>query len=288
MNDGVLLECGRCPYLIDRDRRILCRRPAAVPVTAVLASGEFDPGLWIASGDIEAMLARGFLREGWEFWTPSCVDCQQCIPMRIPVGLFSPSRSQRRAWRRNQDLVVDLATAEFTEEKYQLCCRHRQKFTHSPPLTRQDFQMRYGWLGSGMRELRYFQEGKLVGLGWIEPTPRAAMSHEFWYHTERRRSLGIFSILYEIEWCRRTGREYLYLGHYVRDCPWMAYKAAFLPHELLVPGTGWQERESSGHPGHFPTSVSSSGGKPPDLTKRPSRGVYEQEETSHQDTGNPR
>ena len=47
-------------------------------------------------------------------------------------------------------------------------------------------------------------------------------------------SLGVFSILTQVELCRRLGLRYLYLGLYIADCPAMVYKGRYLPHQRLV------------------------------------------------------
>ncbi len=39
--------------------------------------------------------------------------------------------------------------------------------------------------------------------------------------------------------CRTWGLRYLYLGLYIAECPSMAYKATYLPHERLLHGR-WQ------------------------------------------------
>jgi arginine-tRNA-protein transferase len=51
-----------------------------------------------------------------------------------------------------------------------------------------------------------------------------------------RVSLGTYSVLREIDLCRQTQRQYLYLGFYIAQAPHMAYKARFHPHERLVGG----------------------------------------------------
>jgi arginine-tRNA-protein transferase len=49
-------------------------------------------------------------------------------------------------------------------------------------------------------------------------------------------SPGVFSVLEQIELCKRWGLRWLYLGLYVRNCSSMAYKARYLPHERLLDG----------------------------------------------------
>jgi len=233
----LLREGGACQYLPDRDCRYIVVT-SMVPVGQALALDP-EPSRLIGPDTMEEMLARGFFRQGFEFWRYSCEGCQQCIPMRLDVRRFRASRSQRRAWRRNHDTRVEIGTPELTEEKYALICRHRAKFAFTRPFPWDSCFLMWMQLGDNALEFRYYREGRLVGLGLLDPTPRVAASLEFWHEVDPRRSLGTFSLLYEIEWARETGREYLYLGPWVEGSPTMGYKSNFRPHELLAPGAGW-------------------------------------------------
>ena len=84
------------------------------------------------------------------------------------------------------------------------------------------------------REMLYVREGRLVGVGLVDVLDQGVSSIYF-YHDPQWRDAGpgTFSILQELEFCRRTGRPYLYLGYWIAECPSMAYKANFGPHELL-------------------------------------------------------
>ena len=233
----LLRDGGPCQYLPDRDCRYLVLA-TTVSVGQALAMDP-EPARVIGTQTMEEMLARGFFRQGYEFWRYSCMHCQQCVPLRIPVQRFQRSRSQRRAWRRNQDLRIEIGSPELTEEKYALITRHRAKFGQTRLFPWDSCFLMWMQLGELTREFCYYLEGRLVGLGLLDPTPSAAASLEFWHEVDRRRSLGTFSLLYEIEWARDSGREYLYLGPWVEGSQSMGYKSAFRPHELLAPGAGW-------------------------------------------------
>jgi len=48
-----------------------------------------------------------------------------------------------------------------------------------------------------------------------------------------KRSLGTFSILYEIHEAARLGLKWLYLGYWIKGCAKMNYKNQFSPAEFL-------------------------------------------------------
>lgn len=226
-------DCGPCPYL-PAPRRWR---------TLSLEVLELDPA------EFELMLEQGYRRCATSCYVNVCNDCTACIPIRVPVAGFQMSRSQRSSWKKNQDLTVDVVDARYTEEAYRLYADYCEaKFGKSRPSP----AAYAGFLVDNLGFTKHFEyrlDGKLVGLGVVDVMPNASNSVYFAYDVETGpRRLGTFSLLYEIEWCRQTGREFVYLGFYVKDCRSMRYKAAFAPHEILRRETGWRPPE----PGETP------------------------------------
>jgi arginine-tRNA-protein transferase len=50
------------------------------------------------------------------------------------------------------------------------------------------------------------------------------------------RSLGVYSILWQIEECKRRSLDYLYLGYWIENCRKMEYKTKYRPLELFIYG----------------------------------------------------
>ena len=55
---------------------------------------------------------------------------------------------------------------------------------------------------------------------------------------QTKRSLGIWSVLWLVEECRRRGHPFVYLGYWIAESPKMAYKDRFPALERLDEG-GW-------------------------------------------------
>ena len=49
------------------------------------------------------LIEQGFRRSGDEIYAPHCPHCSACIPARLPVEKFKPSRSQKRCINKNID-----------------------------------------------------------------------------------------------------------------------------------------------------------------------------------------
>jgi arginine-tRNA-protein transferase len=86
-------------------------------------------------------------------------------------------------------------------------------------------------------ELSYWHKDQLVAIA-IADVGKNAVSAVYCYYDPSFQllSLGTYSVLREVEFCRATGRQYLYLGFYIAQSPHMVYKARFLPHQRLIDG----------------------------------------------------
>jgi len=226
------LEEHPCPYL-----------PGRTAQNRAFLANSLPPALY------HELMDASFRRSGTLFYQPICSGCRECRPIRVPVEKFEPSRSQRRAWRRNEDLAVHVASPPaVSEEKFNLYARYVrgrhdpqreedfdgfEKFLYRSPVESVELTFR---LPDPSRTL--------VGVGICDVCAGRSLSTVYFYFDpvhSRRRSLGIFSSLWEIEFARRMGIGYYYLGYHVRGCAAMSYKAQLRPCEVLDPDGVWRE-----------------------------------------------
>ncbi|MFQ5502811.1 MAG: arginyltransferase [Phycisphaerae bacterium] len=222
MQDGA----HECPYL-----------PGRIAEDEFIVSSELKPS------DYEHLMDQGFRRSGRIVYRPICDGCRECVPLRVPVDRFSPSRSQRRAWRRNQDLQIEIGPPRSTDEKWRIFTDYLA-YQHDDAMSdeREGFDAFLYDSATETVEFVYRSVGHVVGVGIVDVCPNCLSSVFFYFDpAEARRSLGVYSALYEIEMCRAWGRSYWYAGFYVRDCRRMNYKADYRPYELLGPGGVWWE-----------------------------------------------
>ena len=83
-------------------------------------------------------------------------------------------------------------------------------------------------------ELLYFLDERLICVALVDVLPRAVSAVYAYYEPEMRsRSLGVYSILRQIDLARVNERPYVYLGYRVNGSPSMIYKANYKPHQIL-------------------------------------------------------
>jgi len=194
-----------------------------------------DPELY------HALMDRGFRRSGCLVFRPVCPACRECVPLRVPVEVFRPTRSQRRVLRRNRDLRVTVGAPKLTDRKHRMYAAYLDD-QHDGTMSRSRRALSDFLYDSPVNTLEfcYRLKNRLVAVS-IADRSRAALSsvYVFFDPRFRRRSLGTFSALWEIDFCRRAGTAFYYLGYYVAGSARMNYKARFRPCEILDPSRGW-------------------------------------------------
>lgn len=182
------------------------------------------------------LLQRGFRRSGDYVYRPICKHCQACIPVRIPVHTFKPRRSQKRVWKKNQDLTVIETSCDFQQIHFDLYRRYlasRHKGGNMENPTPQDYM---DFLTSPWSETVFFEfrlQQQLLGIAVVDPTEDALSAvYTFFDPDYSERSLGVYAILWEIELAKQLDLDWLYLGFWIGECRKMAYKIDYQPLEF--------------------------------------------------------
>ena len=195
-----------------------------------------DPRRIISSDLYQTLTDRGFRRSGSHVYQPRCNPCSACVATRIPVEEFRSRRTQRRVIKNNQDLRLEIEDARFSRRHYNLYARYislRHADGDMYPASEDQFRsfLLSPWSASFF--ICLYQGQKLLSVAVTDQQPSGLSAiYTFFEPNEERRSLGVLSILQQIEVCRTLELPYLYLGYWVRDCAKMAYKTDFRPTEL--------------------------------------------------------
>ncbi|WP_025771866.1 arginyltransferase [Thioalkalivibrio sp. HK1] len=188
----------------------------------------------------------GFRRNGATIYRPHCDDCRACIPVRIPVDEFRPSRSQRRVRAANRDLSLRILAPTFDDGHFALYkkyLRARHPKSEMNEASASDYQafLFSPWCDSLLFE--YSIDDRLIAVAVIDRLPNAlSCVYTFFDPEHGHRSPGSKAILQAIEYARGSNRRWVYLGYYIPDSTSMRYKGNWHPQERLIEGR-WRRFE---------------------------------------------
>ncbi len=213
-----------CSYLPDRQSITLFADPSA----------ELDNHIY------SSLSQYGFRRSGKHIYRPSCPTCSACIPVRIPVNEFKPSRTHRRLWKANQDISVHMLGAEYRQEQHDLYnkyiqARHPDGGMNDPDPDKYMEFLTCEW--SVTRFLEFRLGSKLLSVAVLDQLEDGFSAvYTFFDPDLPKRSLGTLGILWSIEFARELKMHYLYLGYLIKECPKMSYKSQFKPLQSFIQG----------------------------------------------------
>jgi arginine-tRNA-protein transferase len=212
--------------------------PYGLPFQAVYNQAHFDV---MPDFIMETYLASGYRRNGNIMYSMHCRECSACTPIRIDPQEFIPNRNQRRTWRRNLDISVEIAPLACSDENLALLGKFlaaRYPGRDSTPL---DYYT--GFFLNHITttvEFRYRVGSRLVGVAIIDLSSTWLNVVFFYFDpAEEKRGPGTFNILYLIDFCRQKEIKFLYLGYWIENVRAMSYKANFKPHYILCDNT-WE------------------------------------------------
>ena len=215
-----LTDSHPCSYLTERQERV------AVAL---------DPAMHTTS-NYEVLLANGFRRSGNTIYKPHCDNCQACEALRVAVPDFQPSKSQKRLRSKTRDYQW-VFKSHMDDGWFDLYSRYIEARHHTgsmyPPKQDEFAQFsQCNWLNT--QYLHLYDDDKLVAIAVTDILTNSASAFYTFYDPDYEISLGTLGVLIQLEYCQREGKQWLYLGYQIDECPAMSYKVRFQRHQRLV------------------------------------------------------
>ncbi len=200
-----------------------------------------DPDYEMTPHVYDYLIQNGFRRSGEQVYRPYCHTCEECVTTRIPVADFTRSKSQRRNWKLNSDLSVEINMSGFRKEYLPLYQTYLESRHES-----QDHEGVEKFLLADWCDIHFYEfylenesgDQKLIGVAVTDVVKSGLSAVYTFFDPEEgnKRGLGVYAVLWQIEHAQKNQLEYVYPGFWIKDCRKMNYKTRYQPIEGLIKG----------------------------------------------------
>ena len=192
----------------------------------------------------DGLAGAGFRRvENWVY-RPACPKCNACLPWRVDVANFNPSRNMSRIIKKNKDLTRYITSPTPSDDHYRLFKTYVTSRHDDGQMAKMDQCDFTSMIRNSPIEtvlINYNDaESNLVGaiLCDIQSDGLSAV-YSFFEPGLTTRSLGTYMVLDLLYIAKESDLNWLYLGYFVEGSRKMEYKARFKPAEVFNDGQ-WQ------------------------------------------------
>ena len=135
-------------------------------------------------------------------------------PLRVNLQNFEMSKSQRRVWRRNEDVRWEITPAAFDETIHAMFARHSERFEDNRPTTLDAFfSSEPALVPCECAAIKAWLGDELVAVSFLDLGVEAVSSvYAIFEPGHEHRSLGTLTLLKELQLARITQKRWLYQG----------------------------------------------------------------------------
>ena len=189
--------------------------------------------LKVAPDELDTLLAHGWRHFGEQFFRYNLGfyenEIRAVLPLRIRLTDFTFTKSQRRVLKKNQDLQTVIRSIEITREKEFLFERHKQRFKTGVPDSLDSFlSFDAAKVPCEALEVCVYAGEKLLAVSFFDLGANSISSvYAMFAPEESSRSLGILTMLIEINFALKHGKSFYYSGYAYEGNSFYDYKKRF-------------------------------------------------------------
>ena len=201
----------------------------------------------ITPRQLDLLLADGWRHFGTNFfrynfgYAGTGEEPRKVIPLRIRLADFRFSKNHRRIFKRNADTTTIIRPTEITEQSEALYAAHRTRFdAHQPTSIFYFLSNDPANVPTEGREVAVYLGDELIASSYFSVGHDLISSVIATFDPRMpSRSLGIFTILKEIEHAREIGKTFYYHGYAYEGESFYDYKKRFSALERFDWDANW-------------------------------------------------
>ncbi len=182
---------------------------------------------------LDKFLTAGWRPIGQQLYTCDFIRTEEddlfgCVQLRMPLKHHTFKRKQRRLLRKNAELFryEVLPATDITREMREV---NRRYIERNPDKSRPDLEFHVGYYSEkrfiNTRQVNVYVKDKLVAFSYFDAGTRCLYSKAGIYDPAYKEySLGIYTMLLELEWARRNDYHYYHPGYISLGFPVFNYK----------------------------------------------------------------
>lgn len=185
----------------------------------------------LSATELDEYLARGWRPLGQRIYTADFIQLElgeifSVVPTRLSLATHQWRKSQRKLLRKNEGIFrVEIRPAEITREKLRV---NEQYLLENPTKSIEELQIHTEFDGRRIfntLECAIYKGEELIAFSFFDCGKDSVYSKAGIYHPAYKDySLGTYTLLLEIDWCKKNGIEYYYPGYISPDTPLFDYK----------------------------------------------------------------
>lgn len=189
------------------------------------------------------LMTEGFRRSGEQAYRPYCPNCNACQSIRVLVNEFSLSKSQKRSKKRNAAFIIEVST-QLKDSYYPLYENYINTFHQDGSMFPANISQFKSFLSASLTQQIFIEtwaktdddkSKQLICVAVTDVLANGLSAVYTFYHPDyKSHGLGVFSILTQIDLCKKQGLPFLYLGYQIDNCQKMNYKNRYFPFEKFI------------------------------------------------------
>lgn len=231
--------------------------PFAVPFLFSMNLSEFEIihedffAARVTELQLDHLLAEGWRHFGKHFFRYNVGfykdELRLVLPLRVRVGSFRMSKSQRRVWSRNSGRKTIIRPAFIDDQKHALFERHVERFAHGKPESIYAFlDIDVGTTPCRTVECAVYDSDRLAAVSFLDIGEDSVSSIYAMFEPEySKSSLGIYTMLLELDFAQTERKAFYYQGYAYEGDSFYDYKKQFAATEVFDWHNFWRPFETN-------------------------------------------